>query len=259
MRQVCRRSRKTSRILLAAIVREDDDPRVRRAAVSKLGTVAVLADTLGRDADEGVRDEAAGVLLDIALGAYEADEAASLAALDALGALPAAAAQKHFVLVAKTAQRESICRAALGRLGGDQKALGTVCRRAEIEAVRMAALEGLTDPAELVATALRSNFRDVALGALERIASDQAALKSVATRAANPAAARKARALLRALEDEQKAAAERETDAAACTGHEAPGPEGPGARGERSGGVGVEPRRGVAPRRVAGPMGRRGD
>jgi hypothetical protein len=32
----------------------------------------------------------------------------------------------------------------------------------------------------------------------------------VATRAANPAAARKARALLRALEDEQKAAAERE-------------------------------------------------
>ncbi len=197
--------------LLAAIVREDDDPRVRRAAVSKLGTVAVLADTLGRDADEGVRDEAAGVLLDIALGAYEADEAASLAALDALGALPAAAAQKHFVLVAKTAQRESICRAALGRLGGDQKALGTVCRRAEIEAVRMAALEALTDPAELVATALRSNFRDVALGAVERIASDQAALKSVATRAANPAAARKARALLRALEDEQKAAAERET------------------------------------------------
>ena len=147
--------------LLAAIVREDDDPRVRRAAVSKLGTVAVLADTLGRDADEGVRDEAAGVLLDIALGAYEADEAASRAALDALGALPAAAAQKHFVLVAKTAQRESICRAALGRLGGDQKALGTVCRRAEIEAVRVAALEGLTDPAELVATALRSNFRPI--------------------------------------------------------------------------------------------------
>jgi hypothetical protein len=135
--------------LLAAIVRDDDDPRVRRAAVSKLGTVAVLADTLGRDADEGVRDEAAGVLLDIALGAYEADEAASLAALDALGALPAAAAQKHFVLVAKTAQRESICRAALGRLAGDQKALGTVGRRAEIEGVRMAALEGMTDPAEL--------------------------------------------------------------------------------------------------------------
>ena len=196
--------------LLAAIVRDDDDPRVRRAAVSKLGTVAVLADTLGRDADEGVRDEAAGVLLDIALGAYEADEAASLAALDALGALPAAAAQKHFVLVAKTAQRESICRAALGRLAGDQKALGTVGRRAEIEGVRMAALEGMTDPAELAATALRSNFRDVALGALERIASDQAALKSVATRAANPAVARKARALLRAFEDEQKAAAERE-------------------------------------------------
>ena len=60
--------------LLASIARTDDDPRVRRAAVSKLGTVAVLADAVRSDADEGVRDEAAGVLLDIALGAYEADE-----------------------------------------------------------------------------------------------------------------------------------------------------------------------------------------
>ncbi len=32
--------------LLASIARDDGDPRVRRAAVSKLGTVAVLAETL---------------------------------------------------------------------------------------------------------------------------------------------------------------------------------------------------------------------
>ena len=48
--------------LLASLARSDDDPRVRRAAVSKLGTVAVLADAVRSDADESVRDEAAGVL-----------------------------------------------------------------------------------------------------------------------------------------------------------------------------------------------------
>lgn len=197
--------------LLAAIARDDGDPRVRRAAVSKLGTVAVLADLLRGDADETVRDEAAGVLLDIALGAYEAEEPASLAALAALAALPGPAALKQLVLVAKTAKRDPVCRAALARLGGDQKSLGSVARRAELEVIRLAALAELTDPVELVATSLRSSFRDVALGALDRFATDRASVKSVATRAANPAVARKARALLRAIEEEDAAAAARDT------------------------------------------------
>src|SRR5262245_54308423 len=88
--------------LLASIARTDDDPRVRRAAISKLGTVAVLADAVRSDADEGVRDEAAGVLLDIALGAYEADEPASRAAVEVLAQLPGPSAQKQLILVAKT-------------------------------------------------------------------------------------------------------------------------------------------------------------
>jgi len=193
--------------LLASIARDDGDPRVRRAAVSKLGTVAVLADTLRADSDEGVRDEAAGVLLDIALGAFEAEEPASLAALDALAALPGPSAQKQLVLVAKTAKREGVGRAALARLNGDQKALGSVARRGEHETVRLEALALLTDPAELIATALRSSFRDVAVGALERIAGDRVAVKSVATRGANQAAARRARALLRSIEEADAAAA----------------------------------------------------
>ena len=117
--------------VLAGIARDDADPRVRRAAVSKLGTVTVLGEIVRSDSDETVREEAAGVLLDIALGAYEADEAASLAALDALRGLPPAAAQKQIVLVAKTAKREPVSRAALSYLGSDQKALGTVARRSE--------------------------------------------------------------------------------------------------------------------------------
>ena len=60
---------------------------MRRAAVSRLGNVAVLTEVVRRESDAQVRDEAAGVLLDIALGAYEADEAASLAAVEGLTAL----------------------------------------------------------------------------------------------------------------------------------------------------------------------------
>jgi hypothetical protein len=193
--------------LLASIARDDGDPRVRKAAVSKLGTVAVLAETLRGDADEGVRDEAAGVLLDIALGAFEAEEPASLAALDALAALPGPAAQKQLVLVAKTAKRDGVSRAALARLNGDQKALGSIARRAEHETVRLEALAALADPAELVSTALRSSFRDVALGALDRLATDRAAVKSIATRGTNQAASRKARTILRAMEEADAAAA----------------------------------------------------
>ena len=192
--------------VLADVARTDGDARVRKAAVSKLGTVGTLAEILRDDADESVRDEAAGVLLDIALGAFEADEASSLAALDAFAVLPAAAAQKQIVLVAKTAKRESVSQAALGRLGEDQKALATVARRSEHGPVRLAAVARLRDADELAATALKSSFRDVAAAALEQV-SDRAAIKAIATRAANPAAARRARVILRAFEEHDAAAA----------------------------------------------------
>jgi hypothetical protein len=192
--------------VLAEVARTDDDARVRKAAVGKLGTVGTLAEILRADADESVRDQAAGVLLDIALGAFEADEASSLAALDALGALPAAAAQKQVVLVAKTAKRESVSHAALSRLADDAKSLGTVARRSEHAPVRMAALGRLHDAEELAATALKSSFRDVATAALEQV-TDRAAIKAISTRGANPAASRRARVMLRAFEEQDAAAA----------------------------------------------------
>ena len=182
---------------------------MRRAAVSRLGNVAVLTDVVRRESDAQVRDEASGVLLDIALGAYEADEAASLAAVDGLTALPAAEAQKQLVLVAKTARRGSVSRRALDRLSDDPRALGTTARRSESAETRLAALARLADPQELTATALKSDYKDVALGAVERI-TDPQALRSVAARAKNPAAQRRARALLRALEEQGVAAAEAE-------------------------------------------------
>lgn len=192
--------------VLAEVARTDEDARVRKAAVGKLGTVGTLAEILRADADESVRDQAAGVLLDIALGAFEADEASSLAAVEAFGGLPAASAQKQIVLVAKTAKRESVSQAALNRLADDPKALATVARRSEHAAVRVSALGRLHDADELAATALKSTFRDVATAALEQV-TDRAAIRAIATRAANPAAARRARVMLRAFEEQDAAAA----------------------------------------------------
>lgn len=192
--------------VLAEVARTDEDARVRKAAVGKLGTVGTLAEILRADADESVRDQAAGVLLDIALGAFEADEASSLAAVEAFGGLPAASAQKQIVLVAKTAKRESVSQAALNRLADDPKALATVARRSEHAAVRVSALGRLHDADELAATALKSSFRDVATAALEQV-TDRAAIRAIATRAANPAAARRARVMLRAFEEQDAAAA----------------------------------------------------
>ncbi len=197
--------------LLATLARTDPDARVRRAAVSKLGTVAVLAEVVREDADAEVRDEAAGVLLDIALGAYEASEAVSLAAVEGLVGLPAAEAQKQLVLVAKTARREAVARRALEALGDDARAIGTTARRSEHPAIRLAALSRLSDPQELVTTALKTDHKDVALAALERV-DDAAALRTIAARAKNAAAQRRARGLVRAAEEAEAARAQAEKD-----------------------------------------------
>src|SRR5204862_8358988 len=55
---------------LAAIAREDEDARVRRAAVAKLMDPSALAES-SRDRDEGVRTQALEMLRDIALEAFE--------------------------------------------------------------------------------------------------------------------------------------------------------------------------------------------
>jgi hypothetical protein len=192
--------------VLAEIARTDPDARVRRVAVSKLGNVAVLTEIVRTEGDAEVREEAAGVLLDIALGAYEADEAASSAAVDGLRALPGAEAAKQLVLVAKSARRENVSRRALDALGRDSRALGTTARRSEHAAIRLDAIARVEDESELAATALRSEYKDVTLAALERV-TDAAALRGVAARAKNPAAQRRARAMVRAIEEREAAAA----------------------------------------------------
>src|SRR5215470_12551434 len=70
---------------LASFAREDESPRIRRAAVAKLMDPVVLAVVAREDADSGVRAHAVSMLRDIALEAFEeTSEADSLAAVDAV-------------------------------------------------------------------------------------------------------------------------------------------------------------------------------
>ena len=190
------------RDLLNEVAREDPDPRVRRAAVAKLMDPASLAAVAKDDADEHVRAQAVSMLRDIALEAFEGvGESESLAAVAAVDD------PKTLIGIAKHASREATARAALARVT-DGHALGSIARHAEHESVRRAAFDGLHDHAERLSVALNSEFKDPTLAAVERI-TDRRELEQIATRAKNKSASKRARAIVREM-DERLAAEEKE-------------------------------------------------
>jgi hypothetical protein len=186
--------------LLASLARGDADARVRRAAVRKLYDPALLEDVGERDQDAGVREEAALALLDLALGAFEdSSESESLKALDHVRDV------RHLAAVAKEASAEAVSLAALSRLT-DPKAIGSVARRSVHASTRLEALGRISDaPDEIYAIALKSDHRDVALAALERL-SDAEQIRVVAGKSAHKTVVRRARAMLKTVEEEQAAA-----------------------------------------------------
>jgi len=172
--------------LLASMARDDADPRVRRAAVQRLTDPAALAERARSDEDESVRQEAAGRLQHIA---ESADDAATAeAALAGLGDT------RHLTALARGARLLSIRAAAVARIE-DPRALASVAKAAPDPATRQAALDAIHDPAALAEVALKSEHKDVAVAAAARL-EEAEALEAVATRARNPAAARRARAAL---------------------------------------------------------------
>jgi hypothetical protein len=195
------------RDLLNEVVREDPDPRVRRAAVAKLMDPSMLAGVAKGDADEQVRAQAVSMLRDIALEAFEGvGENESLAAVAAIDD------PKTLIGITKNASREATARAALARVT-DVHALGSIARHAEHESVRRAAFDGLQDHAELLGVALNSEFKDPTLAAVERI-TDRAELEQIAARAKNKSASKRARAIVREMDDRLAAEAQEARNAA---------------------------------------------
>jgi hypothetical protein len=193
------------RELLGEVAREDADPRVRRAAVAKLMDPVALAAVAKTDGDEQVRVQAVSMLRDIALEAFE-----GLGESDSLAAVAAIEDSKSLIGVAKNASRETTALSALARVS-DGHALGSIARHAAHESVRLAAFERLQDHGELLAIALNSEFKDPTLAAVERIV-DRGELEQIAARAKNKSASKRARAMVREM-DERLAAEEKEASA----------------------------------------------
>jgi hypothetical protein len=189
--------------ILVAIAREDRDAGVRLAALRKILSPTAIAQVAAQDADHRVREEAATLLVDLAIGAFEGTEQG-----ECLAALAGLTDLKQVLTVARTASSEAVALAALDRLQ-DPGALGSVARRATHAGVRLDALSRLDDAHELAAVALRGEFKDVTVAAVERL-SDRAVLEDIAGRAKNKSAAKRARALVRAMDEAAaaKAAAE---------------------------------------------------
>jgi hypothetical protein len=195
---------------IAAMAREDDDPRVRRAAVAKLMDPVALAQIASTDRDDTVRARATTMLRDIALEAFEdAGEATSLEAVEVISDV------RTLAQIAKQSIREAVGLRALSGLE-EGKLLGSVARHAVVESVRRAALQALVarpDPAEILAVALNSDFKDTAVDAVETI-HDRAALDQIIARGKNKSAVKRARSVVREA-DEQTALTAAEAAAAA--------------------------------------------
>jgi len=179
---------------LHGLAREDAEPRVRRAAVTRIDDVAILGEIARTDPDEDVRAEAVRGLAGVAAEADEVEHA-----IEASRQLLALGRTKEIVLVARDSSSPAV-RAAIIDLIEDPKALGSVSRHAQDSSTRLRALARVHESDEILNVALKSEHTDAAVAALERI-TDRDALAAIAQRARNKVAARRGRARLRLLEE----------------------------------------------------------
>ncbi len=187
---------------LAALAEHDPDARVRRAAIAKVDDPAVLGRVTTAETDPGMRDAAADRLLALAVdGAPEAAVTAAGLLIDV----------RRVSAIAKSAPADAVREVALAKLT-DERALGAVARHAQAERTALAAAARLGSPEELLSTVLNSDHRDVALAVFDRIVpaesaadADVALLETIAARTQQKAVARRAKAMLQAIEDAEHA------------------------------------------------------
>ncbi|MGH9409360.1 MAG: hypothetical protein ACRD1V_07880, partial [Vicinamibacterales bacterium] len=185
--------------LVAALAREDPDPRVRRAAAARSQDVALLASLAVSDADEALRIEVADRLGSIA---SSNDAGAAMLAISALSE------PKQLSTLAKSALLDAVRLEAVGRLT-DLKSLSSVARHADDPKVAAIAVDRVQDPAELLAIAARTDHKDAGIAALERAvsigAADRDTLEDLFNRAKNKSVAKRARAMVQTMDEAEAA------------------------------------------------------
>jgi hypothetical protein len=186
--------------VLAGLAREDADARVRQAAAARVSDVAVLAAIAAGESDDELRLEVLDRLARFAASSDQLEYAAQ-----ALGALTD---QRQIGTVAKTSPVESIRLDAVGRIT-DLKVLSSVARNGTDARVAASAAERIQDPLELLNVAARTEHKEAGIGALERAvqiaAPDRATLDDLASRAKNKSVAKRARAMVQAIDDAEAA------------------------------------------------------
>jgi hypothetical protein len=178
----------------------DADARVRRAAIARLRGAAELAALTRSERDDDLRRELTDRLVAIATAPAASDGEAALA-LDGLED------QRQLATVARMSPHDTVRTAALGRVH-DVKALGNVARGAINGQTALEAVNRIADGAELVNVAIKTDHRDAGIAALERAAASGEAtgelgemLENVASRARNKSVAKRARAMIQAIEE----------------------------------------------------------
>jgi hypothetical protein len=189
-------------IELAALAEHDPDAKVRKTAIAKVDDPVVLGRVTTSDTDSGVRDAAADRLLGLALDGSNSQAATAAGLLSDV---------RRVSLIAKSTAVAAVREVALARLT-DERALGGVARHAKMESTALAAAGRLVSADELLSTALNSEHRDVALAAFDRVVNvgsapgpDVTILKAIAARTQQMVVARRAKAMLQAIEDAENA------------------------------------------------------
>ncbi|PYR77080.1 MAG: hypothetical protein DMF86_10300 [Acidobacteria bacterium] len=187
-------------VVLASLACEDADTRVRRAAVNRVQDLTVLTAVASSDADDALRAEVADRLASIAATDTRPDVASA--------ALAGVADQKHLASIAKSSAVESVRADAVGRVT-DLKALSSIARQAGDARTALLAAERITEPAELLNVAAKTDHKDAGVSALERAVElrgmDRETLDGLASRAKNKSVAKRAKAMMQALDEAEAA------------------------------------------------------
>ena len=198
--------------ILLQIVKDDADTQVRQAAIEQLDDPQLLSAIVREETNEVVRATAIAMLLDVVTSTD--DLAIGTTVLAVL-------TDPHDLIdVARAAVHESIAHDARTRVT-EVRSLSGVARRAGHASVRLEALSRIGDGTidELIAVAVKSEHKDVALAALERLVdasrSNTAAangLVAIASRAKCKVTGRRAKVVLRQREVATAAGADDEAE-----------------------------------------------
>ena len=188
-------------IELATLAEHDPDAAVRAAAVARVLDPVVLGRVATGDSDQALRDAAADGLLALALDVSNPEAGIAAGLLTDV---------RRVSMIAKSTAAEDVRAIALSGLS-NERALGGVARQAKVESTALAAAARLETADELLATALNSEHATVALAAFDRVlqqaqpGDDAGLLRTIAVRAQQKPVARRAKAMLQAIEDAEQA------------------------------------------------------